>query len=472
MKSIKQNKIMKRIFTILFITISCYAFAQKGAITSEQLQVIKKSYNSNDPSTKALTNALTNNDIKSIVLNRENLGTIDHNFTYKVNVTGISNQKSSGRCWMFTSMNVLRPQVIEKYKLKEFEFSHNYLYFWDIFEKSNLYLEAQIKYADKPMDDKYVDFLFKSPVGDGGVWSSFTNLAQKYGLVPKEVMPETNSSENTRWMVSIINRKLREDGLVLRELVGKKSKYAEIEQQKIKMLGDIYRILAMNLGEPPTEFNYRIVNKDKELGEWKSYTPKSFMKEVLGEIDFNQFIMLMNDPTREYYKMYEIEYDRNVMEGRNWVYLNLPNDEIKKFAIESIKNNQALYASCDVGKQLNNDAGYSDINNYDFESLYGVKFGMDKAQRIKTYESGSSHGMALIAVDIDNNGNPVKWQFENSWGSDKGHGGYLTFTDSWFNEYMFRVVVKKEYLDEKTIKLLDQKPIMLPPWDPMFSEDE
>jgi bleomycin hydrolase len=244
-----------------------------------------------------------------------------------------------------------------------------------------------------------------------------------------------------------------------------------LEQKKIEVLGDVYRILAMNLGEPPVEFSYRFVNKDKEIAEMKTYNPKSFMKEVLGDLDFNQYIMLMNDPTREYYKMYEIEYDRNVMEGRNWIYLNLPNDEIKKFAIESIKNNNAMYASCDVGKQLNNDIGYADVDNFDFESLYGVKFGLTKADRINTFESGSTHGMALIAVDVDQNEIPVKWQFENSWGNDAGHNGYLTFTDEWFNEYMFRVVVQKEFLDEKTIKLLDQEPILLPPWDPMFSED-
>ncbi|MCB2195474.1 MAG: C1 family peptidase [Bacteroidetes bacterium] len=464
---------MKRLllfFSVAILSLSCYA--QKGSITNDQLQIIKKSYNSNDPSTIALTNALTNNDVKEITLNRKNLGEVEHHFTYKVDVTGITDQKSSGRCWMFTSMNVLRPMVIDKYKLSDFQFSQNYLYFWDIFEKANLNLEAHIKYADKPMDNKYVEYLFKSPVGDGGVWNSFTNLAEKYGLVPKEIMPETNSSENTRWMITMVRRKLREGGLELRKMADQKADYKELEQKKIEILGDVYRILAMNLGEPPAEFSYRFVNKDEEIAEMKNYTPASFMKEVLGDIDFNLYVMLMNDPNREYYKMYEIEYDRNVMEGRNWIYLNLPNDEIKKFAIKSIKNNQAMYASCDVGKQLNNDIGYADVDNFDFESLYGVKFGMNKAERIKTFESGSTHGMALIAVDVDQNENPVKWQFENSWGNDAGHNGYLTFTDEWFNEYMFRVVVKKEFLDDATIKLLDQKPTLLPPWDPMFSEDQ
>ena len=462
---------MKRLLSMLLVFAGITVFAQEGTITKEALQKIRQSYDKNDPATKALTNALSNNDITKIALDRENLSTVDHNFKYKVKVTGISNQKSSGRCWMFTSMNVLRPMVIDKYKLSKFEFSHNYLYFWDILEKANLYLEAQIKYADKPMDDKYVDWLFKYPVGDGGVWNSFTNLAEKYGLVPKEVFPESNSSENTSWMIRLINRKLREDGLNIRKMALTKMAKSRLMEYKNNMLGEIYRILAMNLGEPPTEFRYRFVDKDGNIGEYKTYTPKSFMKEVLGDIDFNNYVMLMNDPTREYYKMYEIEYDRNVMEGRNWTYLNLPNDEIKKFAIASIKDNTAMYASCDVGKQLNNNIGFADVDNYDFKDLYGIDFTMDKKQRIITHESGSTHGMALIAVDTDENEKPVKWQFENSWGADKGHNGYLTFTDEWFNEYMFRVVVLKKYLDEKTIKMLDQKPAMLPPWDPMFKED-
>ncbi len=463
---------MKNLITLLLILFAAVSLAQQGTITNNDLSKIKKSYNKNDAATKALTNALSNNDVKKLVLNRENLIEIEHNFKYKVDVKGISDQKSSGRCWMFTSMNVLRPMVIDKYKLSSFEFSHNYLYFWDIFEKSNLYLEAQIKYAAKPKDNKYVDWLFKNPVGDGGVWNSFTNLADKYGLVPKEVFPETNSSENTRWMISIIKRKLREQGLELRKMYSEKAKYKDLEARKIVMLGDVYRILSMNLGEPPVEFNYRFADKDGNIGELNTYTPKSYMTEVLGNIDFANYIMLMNDPTREYNKVYEIEYDRNVMEGNNWLYLNLTNEQIKAFAIKSIKNNKPMYASCDVGKQLNNDLGFSDIDNYDFESLYGIKFGMNKAQRIITHESGSSHGMALIAVDVDKNEKPVKWQFENSWGAKSGHNGYLTFTDDWFNEYMFRVVVLKEFLDENTIKLLDQKPIMLPPWDPMFKADE
>jgi bleomycin hydrolase len=237
------------------------------------------------------------------------------------------------------------------------------------------------------------------------------------------------------------------------------------------MVSEIYRLLVLFLGEPPTEFSYRFVDKDKNIGEYVSYTPLDFLKLMLPEYDKNNYVMLMNDPSHEYYKVYEIEYDRNVLEGENWRFLNLPADEIKTFALESIKNNEAMYASCDVGKQLNKDDGSLDLNNYDFESLLSTKFGMNKAERIKTFDSGSTHAMLLIACDTDDSDKPVKWQFENSWGASYGHNGYLTFTDEWFDNYMFRLVINKKFIDQKTLKLLEQKAIMLPPWDPMFMAD-
>lgn len=443
----------------------------KSGINNKQLNEIKQ-FHKKSVASDAITNALSNNDIKKLALNRNTIGKIDHNFKYKVNVKGITNQKSSGRCWMFTGLNVLRPKVMAKYKLNEFEFSTNYLYFYDILEKSNLFLNQVIISADKPMDDKLVQWLFRSPVGDGGVWNSLSNLIIKYGLIPKEAMPETNSSENTSMMIRLIKRKLREDGLELREMVNSKTKSLEIEKQMTKMLGEIYHILAINLSEPPEEFTWRYVNKDGELSETKKYTPMSFFNESLPEVKFDDYIMLMNDASRPYYKLYEISLDRNVMEGRNWHYINLPADEIKKFALKSIIANEAMYLSCDVGKQLNSKEGLLSLDNYDYEAVYGIKFGMDKQDRIITRESGSSHGMALVGVDVDNNETPVKWLVENSWGATKGHNGYITMTDDWFNEYMFRVVVLKKYIDAKTLKILEKEAIILPPWDPMFSADK
>ena len=468
----KNCRNMKKYIAICFIlgfTVS--SMAQNGEMDQEMIQEIRESFSNTDPDNKALMNVISNNDIKDLALSRSNVGKMDHYFKYKVDVTGITNQEKSGRCWMFTSLNSLRPVVIDKYNLSDFRFSENYLYFWDQMEKANLFLEAIIENSDKPIDDRKNDWLLSNPIGDGGVWNSFANLVGKYGLVPASAMPETHHSSNTAFLRKILKRKLREQALDLRKLANTKASAEQIHSQKKENLQEIYRILALSLGEPPTQFTYRFVDKEENIGETKSYTPLSFYKEILPNYNPDNYVMLMNDPTREYYKLYEIEYDRNVMEGKNWTYINLPNDQFKQFAVASIKANEGMYASCDVGKQLSKDAGTLDINNFDYASLYGVNFTMDKRERIISKESGSSHAMLLMAVDVDDNENPTKWQFENSWGSSYGNNGYLTFTDEWFNEYMFRLVINKKILDKKTLNVLNQKPIKLPPWDPMFMQD-
>lgn len=453
----------------LSIFLTGFVFAQiSGSITPEILEKVKKSYNANDAETKAITNAVIHNDIKKLAETDAPKVSTDHNFKYKVSVSGITDQKSSGRCWMFTGLNVMRPKVLTNANVGSFEFSTNYLYFWDQFEKANLFLEGIIATADKPIDDRTVVWLFDNAIGDGGVWNLFVDLVNKYGAVPKEVMPESQSSENTGTLQKLIKRKLREDGMILREMIAKKQK---VQDKKIEMLGEVYRMLAISLGEPPTEFEWRYVDKDNKITELKKYTPKSFYDEYV-KANLEDYVLLMDDPSREYYKLYEIEYDRNMHEGTNWKFINLPVSEIKEFARKSIIDNEAMYFSCDVGKQLNSTDGYLALDNYDYESLFGVKFGMDKKQRIQTRESGSSHGMALVGVDEDANGKITKWMLENSWGASSGHKGYLTMTDDWFDQYMFRIVVNKKFVDAKTLEYLKLKPIKLPPWDPMFMMEE
>lgn len=455
---------------IVFMINSLKSQNNTSAISSDMLSKFEKELTLTNEN-KALINAISNNDVKKLAVNRATVGKTDFYFKYKVDVSGITDQKSSGRCWMFTGLNILRPKIIDKYNLSSFEFSTNYLYFYDLLEKANLFLEGIIQYADKPMDDKTVEWFFKNPIGDGGVWNSLTNLIEKYGLVPKEVMSETQSSENTGALQRILSLKLRENGLEIRKLKESKANNDKIRTRKTEMLSEIYKILVYNLGIPPKEFNWRYLSKDKTISETRKYTPKSFYKESLPDVNLTNYILLMNDPSRPYYKLYEIEYDRNIMEGKNWLYINLPADEIKKYAIESIKNNEAMYFSCDVGKQLSTDAGLLSLENYDYESMYGIKFSMNKSERIKTFESGSSHGMTLMAVDVDEKEKPVKWMVENSWGAGSGHNGYLAITDEWFNEYMFRVVVLKKFIDTKTLEILKQTPVKLPPWDPMFLKD-
>lgn len=454
---------------IMALAISGMTMAQnQGTVTPKLLDEIRSSYVEDAPTT-ALRNAITNCDrLRDLALNREKLGKVDHYFKYRVKVKGITDQKSSGRCWMFTSLNTLRPVVIEKFNLGSFDFSHNYLYFWDIFEKSNLFLENIIATAKKPMDDREVVIFFKSPVDDGGVWNSFYNVAHKYGVVPTQAMPETKISNSTSQLTSLIRRKLRGEGYKIRTLVAQKASKKEIQKAKVDALKQVYRMLALSLGQPPKEFAWRFKDKDGTISEVKKYTPMEFFNEIAPDYSPKNHVMIMNDPTREYYKVYEIKNYRNVEEGINWTYLNLPNDDIKKSAVASIKNNEAMYISCDVGKQHNRTTGIMDVNTYDYSSLFGVSFDMDKKARVLTRQSGSSHAMTLIGVDVDNNQVPVKWELENSWGTKSGNGGYVTFTDEWFNEYMFRMVLNKEYLSEKALKALKQKPILLPVWDYMF----
>ena len=457
--------------SIIIIIISMVTiFAQEGSISEEQLTEIRSSFTL-DSETSALLNAISNNKVSDIALNRAEVGKNDNYFKYKVEVSGITNQERSGRCWLFTSLNVIRPKVIEKYDLNSFEFSTNYLHFWDIFEKSNKFLENVIRTAEQDIYSREVAKLFSSPVGDGGAWNTFTNLQKKYGAVPMEAMPETYNSNHDSYYLKLLKRKLREDGLILREMVANKNSDKQIESKKIEMLKEVYRILALNLGIPPTEFQWRYINKDKKISEFKTYTPQSFWNEIVN-IDVDEYIMFIDDPSREYYKLYEVEQDKNVVEGINWTYINLPAKELKPFALESIKNNDAMYFSCDVGKQLNKDEGILSVNNYDYESLYGIKFNMNKKQRMLSAESGSSHGMALVAVDTDKDEKITQWRLENSWGAKAGDSGYLTMTDEWFDAYMYRLVIHKKYISEKVLKILEQKPTKVPYYNPAFQFDK
>ena len=463
---------MKQIISISIVSLllsgSLFAQQFKGLTTADLAKI--KSSVTKDGSFKVRQNAVVANGITKLAVNRENAGKIDTYFSNKVKTKGITDQKSSGRCWLFTGLNFIRPKVIEKLNLSEFEFSQNYSFFWDQLEKSNLFLEIITATASKPMDDKTVEWAFKNPIGDGGQWTTFADIVTKYGVVPKQVMPETEQSDNTGKISSLLTSKLREFGLEIRDMAAAGKKAESLNTRKIEMLGEVYKMLSIGLGTPPETFVWRYKDKDDKISETKTYTPLSFYKEMLG-IDMSEYIMFMNDPTREYNKVYEIEYDRNMADGKNWKYINLPADILKKMAIASIKANNALYFSSDVGKFLLKDNGTLDVNNYNYSDLFQTKFPMNKAQRIKTFDSGSSHAMTLIGVDLDTSGNPTKWLIENSWGPTYGFNGQLIMTDEWFNEYLFRLVVHKSFVPEDIQKLLLQPAIKLPPWDPMFSTE-
>ncbi|MDO5497936.1 MAG: C1 family peptidase [Alistipes sp.] len=440
--------------------------SKEGGISAEMLERISQSY-TDSAEQRVVKNALASNSIATLAINADNLAMCDTHFSHRVKTKGITDQKSSGRCWLFTGLNVLRAKMIEKYDLPAMEFSQNYNSFYDLLEKSNLFLQAIIDTRELPLDDRKVDWLLKNPIGDGGQFTGVSNLIMKYGVVPKEAMPETYQSNSTSQMGMILKLKLREWALELRSL-----KEAKAMKRKEEMLSEVYRILVECLGVPPTEFEWARYDRQGNLVSKKSYTPKSFYEEYIGEDLEHNYIMVMNDPSREYGKVYEIEYDRHVYDGENWLYVNLPIERVKELAIASIKDNTAMYFSCDVGKFLDRKKGTLDVANFDYASLFGTEFGMDKRERIQTYASGSSHAMTLIAVDLDESGEPRKWMVENSWGAASGWQGNLIMTDEWFEEYMFRVVVEKKYVPEDILKMLEQEPILLPSWDPMFAPEE
>ena len=461
------------IIAALALTIALQADAQtQGSITPEMLAKIQKEQKLT-AADNALANAIAANAIDDLAKNRKAAHQLDTHFSIETPEQSITNQKSSGRCWMFSGMNVLRADFARRTDSLRVDFSQAYLFFYDQLEKANLFLQGVVNTAKKPIDDPQVQFFLKSPINDGGTFCGVADLTEKYGLVPKQVMPESFSSDNTSKMSSLLKSRLREDGLTLRKMVAEGKKNADIEKAKTGMLATIYRMLALTIGEPPTEFTYAHVDKKgNSVGETKTYTPQEFYKEVVGEKLNGTFIMAMNDPRRPYYKTYEVELDRHTYDGHNWKYINLPMDDIEQMAIASLKDGKKMYSSYDVAKMLDRKRGYGDTENFDYGSLLGTSFNMTKAERISTFDSGSTHAMTLTAVDLDKDGKATKWKVENSWGADWGQKGCMIMSDRWVREYMFRLVIDKKYVPETILKQYEQKPTMVTYDDPLFGEDQ
>lgn len=461
----------KIVLTIAVIAASLFASAaERGGISAEMMNRLRDSYK-NTPADRAVRNALGATSIDVLATNAESRPDNTDRMSHRVKSRGVTDQKSSGRCWLFTGLNVLRAQMMAKNDLGELKLSQSYNFFYDQLEKSNLFLGAIIETARDSMDNRRVQWLFQNPLSDGGQYTGLSDNIMKYGVVPAEVMGESFSANNTSRLRQLLSLRLREDGLKLRAMVNSGASKSQIDAERETMLKDVYHILAVTLGVPPTQFTWTRRNSKGEAVDTRTYTPQQFYKEYAGQDLRADYVMLMNDPTRPYHALYEIDLDRHSFDGQNWTYINLPMEEIKAMAIASIKDSTMMYFSCDVGKFFDRQRGVLDLENFDYASLLGTEFNMNKADRIRTFASASSHAMTLVGVDLDADGKPRRWLVENSWGPG-ANDGHLVITDPWMDEYMFRLVVNRKYVPKDVLKILSQKPTLLPAWDPMFAPEE
>lgn len=425
-------------------------------------------------SERALQNAIQNGALRNMAKKNFNPASQDTYFSLDIQNQGITDQQSSGRCWMFTGLNVLRHHAAKKIGKRDIMFSQIYLFFYDQLEKSNLFLQSVIDTRKLSLDSQQVQWLMSNPLSDGGTYTGVADLVSKYGLVPQDIMPENYVSNHTDEFSTHLKRKLREIAINLRDRSDQGESEKQLIAYKDEQMKTVYRLLTLAYGTPVKEFEWAPRENGKYISTPRKYTPLEFYREYCSEAGNLQqdYVMLMNDPSRPYNKVYEIDMDRHTYDGHNWLYLNLSIEDLSRIAIASLQDSTQMYFSCDVGKYLDKNTGLLDADNFDYESLLGTTFGMDKRQRIQTHDSGSSHAMTLMAVDLDGEGKPLKWKVENSWGISYGHQGYLIMTRKWFEDYMFRVVVNKKYVPQDILRLTGQKPVRLPAWDPMFQMED
>ena len=431
-------------------------------ISLSEIKKYKNKFLKNNKNT-ASRNALIKNDLNTVSLNWENYSKINHHFSNLIKKElPATDQKASGRCWGFAGLNLMRLKVVENLDLPNFEFSQNYFMFCDKLEKANYFLENIIQTKDYAYDSRLIMHLVKAPVQDGGQWDMFVNLINKYGAVPKDVMPETNHSSKSMSMNYIFTHKLREFASILR-----KKRLKNLSSLKKEMMEVIFNLLAMFLGQPPDVINWSTRNKDNRYFVISDMTPKDFCKKY-ADINIKDKVCLIHAPmsNKKFNTVYTVEYLGNVIEGQIIKYLNVDVQKLKKSAIQSIKNNEAVWFGCDVGKRFSREQGVLDIGIYDYENVFQTDFKMNKQTRLEYGDSEMTHAMLLTGVDIKKR-NSTKWKIENSWGTKSGNKGYMMMTDEWFDEYTYEIVVDKKYISKRLLKYLDMEPVVLAPWDPM-----
>ena len=388
-------------------------------------------------------------------------------FSVDVTTGKVSNQKQSGRCWMFAALNTFRHKMLNDFNLKEFELSQNHTFFWDKYEKANYFYENILATANEPLTSRKVAFLLQTPQQDGGQWDMIVSIFQKYGVVPKTVMPESSNSSNSRDLNNYLNKKLRKDAVALRQLVAEGKTAEDIQTAKEAMLEDIYRFLATSLGTPPQTFDFEYRDEDKNYHIDRNLTPQSFYEKYVG-VDLDDYVSIINAPTADkpYNQSYTVEMLGNVVGGKEVKYLNVDMPTFKKLAIAQLEQGESVWFGCDVGQSSTRDTGIMALDAYDINDLFDIDFTMTKAERLDFGESLMTHAMVLTGVDLID-GESTKWKVENSWGEKVGTNGFFVMSDAWMDEYTYQIVVRKEFLTAEQLAAFEAEPTVLAPWDPM-----
>ena len=413
--------------------------------------------------------AVLKNGIQASCESIEAKQTIRPVFSIDLETGKVTDQKRSGRCWMFAALNTFRHRIIEKFKIDDFELSQNYVFFWDKYEKANFFHENILATADRPLEDRKVAFLLQVPQQDGGQWDMIVSIFQKYGVVPKEAMPEVQASSNSTELNKYINKKLRKDAMVLRSLVAKGAGDQEILETRRALMKEVYDILSIALGSPVKKFDVKYRDRDKEYHVDRDMTPQAFYDKYVG-LDLDEYVSVINAPTEDkpYMRSYTVEMLGNVVGGKEVKYINLDMEDFKKLAIDQLESGESVWFGCDVGQFSNNISGIMALNTYELEDLFDVDFSTSKADRLMYGESLMTHAMVLTGVDIVD-GKPTRWKVENSWGDKVGHKGYYVMTDDWMDQYTYQIVVRRDLLTDQQRQAFDSQPILLAPWDPMGS---
>ena len=440
-----------------------------SSISQNLLDQLEKRFDEN-PGNRMAMNAAVSCGICASSRNYVTEREIPHEFSVSLEQGAVTNQKRSGRCWMFAALNCMRFQVIKKQNLEDFELSQSYPLFYDKLEKANYFLESILDTLDEPTDGRLIAHLLAAPLNDGGQWDMLCSIVEKYGLVPKTAMPESVSSSATQEMVSYMTEKLREYACVLRKGHKAGKSMEQLKKEKEAMMETVYRMLCISLGKPPKTFTFEYRDKDGNFHREENLTPKAFYEKYVG-LRLDDYVSVINAPTEDkpFYRSYTVQYLGNVKEGRPVKYVNLPIEEMKQAAIAQLKDGEPVWFGCDVGKRSFRDGGLMDTGIYDVETLFDTDFPMTKAERLEYGQSLMTHAMVFQGVNLDENGKPDRWRVENSWGEEAGKKGYFVMSDRWFDEYNYQVVVNKKYLSSKALEAYEKEPVRLNPWDPMGS---